>query len=126
MGQEYKFCKHCDIKYIFIISGIASLYNDPNYCNACKKVIDDALIKIPKRAERRFVKCTGISREEFFEALEKIPVDLHKNWTGIDTGKDIQIIKGAIINGSLYRATYWEKEIESKEFFVEIEQYHEL
>ena len=125
MEQEYKFCKHCGIRYLYVTSGCAPMYNDACYCTECRKAIVDALSKIPVRAGTRFVPCAQFSREEFVSELEKQPVENHKVYPGMCAANDNQIIKGIVICGTLYRATWWEKGYEP-DFVIEREEYYEF
>lgn len=72
-----KFCKNCGAKYWWQASGDYQLdspkeYNDEEYCPECKKVIIEALAKISKKTELRYVECRDYNMKQIteFETIE--------------------------------------------------------
>lgn len=66
-------CKHCNTKYVFETTST-------KFCPACQRVINEALLKVPKKFDHKFVEITDGDMYEninniFNEEKEKHPND---------------------------------------------------
>lgn len=76
-----KYCKHCGIRYSWQASGSGfwESKNTEDYCESCWKAITEALEKIPKKVEKRFIKTNEITYEDAINAINEANESARKN-----------------------------------------------
>ena len=131
------FCENCGVEYKFQASGnywsldTEEKYNDFKHCSECKKAIIEALIKIPKKTELRYIDTNEYSLDEYF-LKDKEYVESFKNennmfpiarrvFSGLvkDDFSDSTYTSEIKINGQKYIYSYWGN---SKEFIKATKQ----
>ena len=84
MRHGITFCKNCGIEYIWQCSGEYNLktpkeFNDRDYCPECKEAIINALNKVIKKTELRYVPCNDFTLSELIQKTEEINKEKIKN-----------------------------------------------
>jgi copper chaperone CopZ len=84
MTHKKSYCIHCGVMYYYQGSGQGCFdpINDPKHCPECMGVINEALSKVPKKIEKRWIDSTEYTFTEIVKLLDEYNAAEDKKYLG--------------------------------------------